>query len=422
VMLAKVGRRAAQAPLLGARALSSWMQDVPMGPPDSLFGLIEAYKQDPAPNKISLGIGAYRDDHGQPYVLPSVRRAEKMLLDKNMNHEYAGIMGVEDFLRESFAFAYGPESKPLMEGRVGGVQTISGTGGLRIAGAFFNRFRGQGSAIYLPNPTWGNHTPIMKDAGLDVRQYTYYDPSTCGLDFQGMLADIEAAPSQSVFLLHACAHNPTGVDPTEEQWREICSAMKAKGHVAFFDCAYQGFASGDAEKDAFAVRHFVEEGHLIMLCQSYSKNFGLYGERTGALSVLAQSPEETDRVVSQLKILVRPMFSNPPIHGARIVSAILQDPELRGQWAVECKGMADRINSMRQLLFDRLADLGSQRSWVHITDQIGMFCYSGLTPEECQAMRDEKHVYMPSDGRISMAGVTSDNVDYLAESIHDVTK
>jgi len=325
------------------------------------------------------------------------------------------------FLRESFAFAYSPESKPLVEGRVGGVQTISGTGGLRIGGEFFNRFCGEGSAIYLPNPTWGNHIPIMKDAGLEVRKYTYYDPATCGLDFQGMLADIQAAPSQSVFLLHACAHNPTGVDPTEDQWREISNAIKAKNHVAFFDCAYQGFASGDAEKDAFAVRHFVEEGHLIMLCQSFSKNFGLYGQRTGALSVVAESPEEMERVVSQLKILVRPMVSNPPVHGARLVSTILQDPDLRSQWAVDCKGMADRITAMRQLLADRLTALGSKRSWVHITDQIGMFCYSGLSPEECQAMREEKHVYMPSDGRISMAGVTSGNVDYLAEAIHAVT-
>ena len=197
--------------------------------------------------------------------------------------------------------------------------------------------------------------------------------------------------------------------------------MKAKGHVVFFDSAYQGFASGDAEKDAFAVRHFVDEGHRIMLCQSYSKNFGLYGERTGALSVVTESPEEADRVVSQLKILVRPMFSNPPIYGARLVTAILQDPELRQQWTLECKGMADRINSMRSLLVDRLAALGSKRSWTHITDQIGMFCYSGLSPDECKAMREERHVYMPSDGRISMAGVTSGNVDYLAESIHAVT-
>ena len=223
---------------------------------------------------------------------------------------YAGIDGVAPFLKASFEFAYGSakqgsESVALAEGRIGGVQAISGTGALRLGGELLARFRGQGSAIYLPGPSWANHVPIFKDSGLEVKSYTYYDPSTCGLNLPGMLADVAAAPAGSVFLLHACAHNPTGVDPTPEQWVEISKAMKAKSHVAFFDSAYQGFASGDAEKDARAVRQFVDDGHHILLAQSYSKNFGLYGERVGALSAVTASPQETAAVVSQMKILVR---------------------------------------------------------------------------------------------------------------------
>ena len=223
---------------------------------------------------------------------------------------YAGIDGVAPFLKASFEFAYGSakqgsESVALAEGRIGGVQAISGTGALRLGGELLARFRGQGSAIYLPGPSWANHVPIFKDSGLDVKSYTYYDPATCGLNLPGMLADVAAAPAGSVFLLHACAHNPTGVDPTSDQWGEISKAMKAKSHVAFFDSAYQGFASGDAEKDATAVRQFVDDGHHILLAQSYSKNFGLYGERVGALSAVTASPQETAAVVSQMKILVR---------------------------------------------------------------------------------------------------------------------
>lgn len=407
---------------LSARAMSSWLADVPQGPPDALFGLIDAYNKDPAPKKISLGIGAYRGDDGAPFVLPVVRKAEKVVLDAMMNHEYAGIQGVDDFVSHSLNFVYGQDSPALAAGRVGGVQTISGTGGLRVAGNFFARFMGAGFPIYLPGPTWANHIPIFKDAGLDVRSYTYYDPNTCGLDFAGLCDDMSAAPEGSLFLLHACAHNPTGVDPTPEQWDEISALMAKKKHLTFFDCAYQGFASGDADVDAYAVRKFVEDGHNMFLTQSFSKNFGLYGERVGALSVVGADPDEAKRVVSQLKILIRPMYSNPPVHGARLVSAVLADPSLRAEWEVECKGMADRINSVRQQLVDALAAEGSTRSWKHITDQIGMFCYSGLSKAQVDTIKGDYSVYMTQDGRISMAGVTSGNVGYLAEAMHGVTK
>ena len=408
--------------LLGRHMSSSWLADVPQGPPDALFGLIDAFKKDPAEKKISLGIGAYRGDDGEPYVLPVVRKAEKQVLDAMMNHEYAGIQGVDDFLKHSFDFVYGAGSQAIADGRVGGTQAISGTGGLRVAGNFFNKFMGSGCPIYLPTPTWANHIPIFNHAGCEVRSYTYYDPETCGLNFSGLCDDMMAAPDGSLFLLHACAHNPTGVDPTPEQWDELSALMTKKSHRPFFDCAYQGFASGDADVDAYSVRKFVDDGHFLFCTQSFSKNFGLYGERVGALSVVAKDEDEKNRVLSQLKILIRPMYSNPPVFGARLVSAILDSPTLKSEWEVECKGMADRINSVRKLLVDELAAQGSTRSWKHITDQIGMFCYSGLSKAQVDAIKSDYSVYMTQDGRISMAGVTSGNVQYLAEAMHGVTK
>lgn len=388
-----------------------------MGPADPILGLTEQFQKDAATTKVSLGVGAYRDDHGKPYVLPSVREAEERLMTAQANKEYAGIAGVKEFVKLSLDFAYGKESSALAEQRIAGVQTISGTGACRLAGEFFARFLGEQYPIYLPNPTWGNHIPIMKNARLDVRKYAYYAPETRGLDFEGMIRDIRDAPQQSVFLLHACAHNPTGVDPTPEQWQEISHEMKQKEHISFFDCAYQGFASGDADKDAQAIRQFVEDGHNIFLSQSYAKNFGLYGERIGALSVVGQDADEAARIESQLKLLIRPMYSNPPIHGARIVSTVLSDPDLSAQWYGECKAMADRIISMRTLLRTHLESMAPHQTWHHITDQIGMFCYTGLSAPQVDQLIHQHHIYLTQDGRISMAGVTSENVEYIATSM-----
>jgi aspartate aminotransferase len=274
----------------------------------------------------------------------------------------------------------------------------------------------------MPNPTWGNHHNIFRDSGLEPAAYSYYDSSSCAFDFQGMLRDVEVAESGSLFLLHACAHNPTGCDPSKEQWDQLSQAFKAKGHVVFFDCAYQGFASGDAEKDAYAVRKFAADGHNLILSQSFAKNFGLYGERIGTLSVVGQDKEEAARLASQLKAIVRPMYSNPPVYGARLVVEVLKDEALRQQWTTECRGMADRIIKMRHLLKDSLVGLGSTRDWSHITDQIGMFCFTGLNKEQVLQIRGPEHaIYCTEDGRISMAGITSANVAHVAKAIHTVT-
>lgn len=401
---------------------ASWWANVEMGPPDAILGVTEAYKRDSNPKKVNLGVGAYRDDNGKPYVLPSVLKAEEYLATAKLDKEYAPISGLAEFCKLSMQLALGEDNAQLKNELNATVQGISGTGSLTIGAKFLKAFFPGSKCVWLPTPTWGNHIPIFKHSGFDVKQYRYYDASTCGFDFSGALEDINNIPQKSVILLHACAHNPTGVDPKPDQWKEISKVVKDRELFPFFDMAYQGFASGDVTKDAFAVRLFLDEGHQIALSQSFAKNMGLYGERAGAFSVITESKDEAARVLSQLKILVRPLYSNPPIHGARIVAKILSDPVLKAQWLKEVKGMADRIISMRTQLKNYLLKKGSKKDWSHITDQIGMFCYTGLKPAQVERLTKEFSIYLTKDGRISMAGVSSKNVEYLAHAMHKVTK
>jgi len=399
----------------------SWAA-VPQGPADPILGLVEAFKLDTRPDKVSLSAGTYKTDEGKPWVLPSVLEAEKRILERGEDKEYLPIVGLADFFKVARTFALGKESPSLSEGRVASVQSLSGTGACRLIGEFYNKFIGAGTPIYLPKPSWGNHAKIFEAAGLEVRTYRYFCPKTLGLDCEGMLEDLAAMPEQSAVLLHACAHNPTGVDPTPEQWKMISATLLKSKSKIFFDSAYQGFASGDAEADAFALRLFESEGHQFALAQSFAKNFGLYGERVGVLSLVCADVDEMKRVESQLKLLVRPMYSSPPLAGARIVRDVLSDPALDAQWREECKSMADRIIAMRQALKDALVAAGSTKDWSHLTSQIGMFCFSGMTPEQVDELKEKYAVYVTRDGRISMAGVTTRNVGYVAASIHAVTK
>jgi len=302
-----------------------------------------------------------------------------------------------------------------------GVQTLSGTGACRVAGEFFARFLPKGTTIYVSDPTWGNHIPIMELSGLEVKRYRYLNRKTNGLDLQGYLEDIESAPAGSIFLLHACAHNPTGVDPSKEQWAQISAAILAKGHHVLMDCAYQGFASGDAEYDAGSIRQFVADGHSMLLAQSFAKNFGLYGERVGTLSVVCADTEQAERVLSQLKLIIRPMYSSPPIHGALIVNEVLGDDALRSQYYGECADMASRILKMRALLKEGLAAAGSTHNWDHVTEQIGMFAFTGMDAAMCDELTEKYNIFLTRDGRVSMAGINGDNVGYVAGAIHDVT-
>lgn len=416
-MLAIIAARRAPAVFRSAAPLSTWSA-VPAGPPDPILGITEAFKADKDPRKINLGVGAYRDESGKPYVLNAVKKAEEKMASAKLDKEYLPITGLASFTQNAAKLAYGADSAPLNQHAIAVTQTISGTGALRIGGAFVARHYPGSKIIYLPNPTWGNHIPLFKDSGLEVRQYRYFDKKTVGLDIEGLKEDLKNAPEGAVVLLHACAHNPTGVDPTQAQWKEISDLIAEKKLFPFFDMAYQGFASGSTTRDAFAVRHFVSQGHQVALCQSFAKNMGLYGERVGAFSLTTASEEEKKRVESQLKIVVRPMYSNPPLHGAHIASTILSDPELYKQWESEVKGMADRIISMRDRLYGLLTNgFQTPGEWGHIKSQIGMFSYTGLNTEQCKTLAEKAHVYMTMDGRISMAGLNGGNVEYFAQSV-----
>jgi aspartate aminotransferase len=407
------------------RNVSVWNK-VQMGPEDPILGVSVAFNKDTDPKKINLGVGAYRDENGKPYVLQCVREAEKRIYEGKMDHEYAAIGGIPAYNKVCQELQLGADSPVIKEKRAVTIQSLSGTGALRVAASFMNRFidlpGDNRKNVYLPNPTWGNHNTIFQDSGFACKAYRYYDEKTCGLDFKGLSEDVKNAPNNSLFLFHACAHNPTGVDPNLQQWEQLSKICKEKGHYVFFDLAYQGFASGSPEKDVAPVRLFIKDGHDVGIAQSFAKNFGLYGERVGSLTFLGANEKEAQNLESQLKILVRPMYSNPPVQGARIVQTILSDPQLTAQWRTEVDKMAKRIQGMRQSLVDNLKSLGSKKDWSHITNQIGMFSYTGLKPEQVDVMTKEFHVYLVRNGRISIAGITPHNVGHLAKAMHEVTK
>jgi aspartate aminotransferase len=404
-----------------ANASGSLFEGVEQAPPDPILGVTQAFKADDDANKLNLGVGAYRDDNLQPVVLSVVRKAEQRVVEQKNNKEYLPIDGFANFNKVSAELMFGADSPLLKDGRIVTLQSLSGTGSLRVGAAFINRFF-PGAEVYIPNPSWGNHKNIFADAGVGVQQYKYFDKETIGLDFAGMKADLNSAPAGSVIILHACAHNPTGIDPTVEQWREILDICVARGLLPFFDSAYQGFASGDLITDAFAVRMFADAGVEMLVSQSYAKNLGLYGERVGALHCVAKSADNASRSLSQLKRVARAMYSNPPTTGARIVSEVVGDPELFEEWKGEMQGMAGRIKSVRAQLVDALKKLNPDKSWDFITEQIGMFSYTGMTTAQVENMTNKHHIYMTKDGRISLAGLSSGKVDYLANAIVDSFK
>ncbi|GER32153.1 eukaryotic translation initiation factor 3subunit L [Striga asiatica] len=382
---------------VSAGARISVFDHVARAPEDPILGVTVAYNKDQSPVKLNLGVGAYRTEEGKPLVLNVVRKAEQIIVnDSSRVKEYLPIVGLADFNKLSAKLILGTD-------RVTTVQCLSGTGSLRV-----------GAYHLYP----ADHIKVFDLAGLSVKTYRYYSPATRGLDFEGLLEDLGSAPEGAVVLLHACAHNPTGVDPTPQQWEQIRRLMRSKALLPFFDSAYQGFASGSLDADAQSVRMFVNDGGECLIAQSYAKNLGLYGERVGALSIVCRTADVASRVESQLKLVIRPMYSNPPIHGASIVATILKDRAMFEEWTIELKAMADRIISMRQQLFDALCERGTPGDWSHIIKQIGMFTFTGLNSEQVAFMTREYHIYMTSDGRISMAGLSSRTVPHLADAIH----
>ena len=415
-----------------ARCLTSWLGSVPEAPPDPILGMDLAFKADTDINKVNLGVGVYMDDKGNPYTLRCIKSALQSFTDDVkegiIDLKYCPTAGVPGFTDAVLPVAYGEQCAALKEERIAAAQVLSGTGGLRVAGEFIKTFAyledGSTPSVYLPNITWANHKRIFKHSNLNVETYNLYDKpsgsSTLAVDVNAMTSCMKEAPAGSVFLVHACAHNPTGRDPTQEEWKEITNGLKENGHMVLIDSAYQGFASGDLDNDAFSIRHMMEQELPLMLVQSFAKNFGLYAMRIGALSIVTKSPAEKKAVMTQINQIGRGMYSNPPSIGAHVMLKVLSDPTLTEEWHTELLEMSGRLKLMREGLRARLEkDNVGNRSWDHITDQIGMFCYTGLTTPEIQQLR-EKHIYATDDGRFSIAGLNTTNLDYVATAMKEV--
>ncbi|KAJ3078210.1 Aspartate aminotransferase, cytoplasmic [Rhizoclosmatium hyalinum] len=403
-----------------AEAKIEW-QNMTLMPEDPIFKLLGECMADNSPDRINLSVGAYRCEDGNPWVLPVVQKAKHVLLtDESANHEYFGLDGNPSFNEASARLILGADSPALKAKRYTAIQAVSGTGANRLAADFLAKFRP--ATVYITNPTWGNHPKIFGAAHLPVVEYQYWNPKTRSLNYDILLENLRNAERGSIFVLHACAHNPTGLDPTQEQWKEIASIMKEKDHFPFFDCAYQGFASGDLDKDAWAVRYFVDQGFELLCAQSYSKNFGLYSERAGCLTGVFKDASTAQRARSQFMALVRCSISNAPGFGAKIVDIVLKDEKLEAEWKENLKTMANRITLMREKLFGYLTELKTPGNWTHITSQIGMFSYTGISVKQVAAIKSKFHVYMTDEGRISMAGLNESNVKRFAEAIDWVVR
>ena len=391
---------------------------VEMAPRDPILGLNEQFNADTNPAKVNLGVGVYFDDNGKLPLLACVQAAEKTMMEKPSARGYLPIDGIAAYDAAVKALVFGADSEAVKSGRVATVQGIGGTGGLKIGADFLKKLNPQ-AKVLISDPSWENHRALFTSAGFTVESYRYYDAKNRGVDFAGILADLHAAAPGTIILLHACCHNPTGYDITASQWDQVIAAIQAKSLVPFLDMAYQGFGHGIAE-DGAVIGKFVAAGLDFFVSTSFSKSFSLYGERVGALSVLCQNKEECDRVLSQLKVVIRTNYSNPPIHGGAVVAAVLGNPELRALWEKELGEMRVRIKAMRQKLVDGLKAAGVTQDMGFITTQIGMFSYSGLSKEQMVRLRNEFGVYGTDTGRMCVAALNSKNIDYVCAAIAKV--
>jgi len=389
---------------------------------DPIIGIVEEFKNDKSSIKVNLSAGAYRDEKGNPYILNCVKKAQKIILEKNIDHEYLPIEGISSFNQNSMKLAYTSENKAFKEGRIAVCQTLSGSGAIRIGLEFLKDFYPGPKDVMVPNPSWPIHKQIVKRSHMNFLEYRYYDSEKKRLDLNGMLEDLYKAEKGTIVILHVCAHNPTGMDPTQNEWDKILEVVQERKLFPFFDMAYQGFSSGDLDKDAYSLRKFADTGMNMCLAQSYAKNFGLYGQRIGCFSLITDSKKEAIASESQIKYIARAQYSTPPKNGALIVDIILSDPNLTKEWHEELNIMSNRINDMRYALYENLKKCGSKLNWDHIIKQIGMFAYTGLTPEQVNRLKVEYHIYMTVSGRISVAGLNPTNVEYVAKAFHEVTK
>lgn len=389
-----------------------------MAPPDAILGLKEAFDKDPNPTKINLSVGVYKDAQGKTPVFASVKEAEKRILAAETSKSYLPIDGAPDYGAAVQAMLLGAESAAVRDGRAATSHTPGGTGALRIAAEFLhNQF--PAASIWVSEPTWANHQQVFAAAGLPVKTYPYYDPATHGCAFDAMAAALDTVPAGDAVLLHGCCHNPTGIDPSADQWQALVGVAREKGWLPFFDLAYQGLADG-LDEDVQGLRQFAEAGLELLVCSSFSKNFSLYKERVGALTLLGHTADAAARAQSHVKKTIRACYSNPPAHGAQIVVTILNDADLRADWEQDVKAMRDRINGMRALFVKTLEAKGVDRDFSFIAQQKGMFSFSGLTKDQVQRLRDEYGVYAVGSGRINVAGMTEDNMDALCTAIKAV--
>ncbi len=393
---------------------------VEMAPRDPILGLNEQFAADTNPNKVNLGVGVYYDDNGKLPLLECVQAAEKTMMDKPTARGYLPIDGIVAYDNAVKGLVFGADSEPVTSGRVATVQAIGGTGGLKI-GADFLKKVSPTAQVLISDPSWENHRALFTNAGFEVGTYAYYDAEQRGVNFAGMLASLQAAASGTIVVLHACCHNPTGYDITPAQWDEVIAVIQARGLTPFLDMAYQGFGHGITE-DGAVIQKFVAAGLNFFVSTSFSKSFSLYGERVGGLSVLCADKEEAGRVLSQLKIVIRTNYSNPPTHGGAVVAAVLNNPELRALWERELGAMRVRIKAMRQKLVDGLKAAGVAQDMSFITTQIGMFSYSGLSKEQMVRLRSEFGVYGTDTGRMCVAALNSKNIDYVCQAIATVIK
>ncbi|PLY01800.1 MAG: aromatic amino acid aminotransferase [Desulfuromonas sp.] len=393
-------------------------ENVQIAPPDPILGLTEMFKADPNPEKINLSVGVYQDATGKTPVLNTVKKAEKIILEQESSKGYLPMTGDPAYcgLVQELLFGEGHE---IIEGkRAATAQCPGGTGALRVAGDYINTLH-PGAKLWLSNPTWANHNTIFTAAGVTCEAYDYRDPATNGLDFDAMCASIKKIPKGDVILLHGCCHNPTGIDPTPEQWAIIGDLLAGQGVTPLVDFAYQGLADG-IEEDRAGLLELTKKVKQMLICSSFSKNFGLYRERTGALTVVADNAEQAATVMSQVKLLIRYNYSNPPSHGGQIVATVLGDKQLRAEWIEEVADIRNRINEMRHLFVKTLKEKGVDQDFSSIIEQRGMFSFSGLTKDQVEQLRDKYSIYIVGSGRINVAGMTPDNMDRLCDAIKSV--
>lgn len=391
---------------------------VEMAPRDPILGLNEAFNADTRPQKVNLGVGVYYNEAGRIPLLKAVELAEKARAEAHAPRGYLPIEGIGVYDSAVQKLLFGADSDIIKSGRIVTSQAIGGTGALKIGADYLKRLLPD-AVVAISDPSWQNHRALFEAAGFPVQDYRYYDAAQQGVDLDGMLEDLRQLPRQSIIVLHACCHNPTGVDLNLEQWQAVLAVLKEYEHVPFLDIAYQGFAEGIYE-DAAAVRLFADSGMPFFVSSSFSKSFSLYGERVGALSIIADSAEQASRVLSQLKQVIRTNYSNPPTHGASIVGLVLNTPELNQLWQEELGEMRERILLMRKLMVEQLAAKGAKKDFSFVAEQRGMFSYSGLTKEQVDRLRDEFAIYAVSSGRICVAALNLNNIDAVTDAIVQV--